>query len=131
VRAAAAEVINLTKNVGKIPTFDIVLVGERLFFFHCLRLVFSLNLVRCGDKESFRAVVGGEKAALAGLKMQILRYVCMFLGLCVYIYVYVRMCVCMYACMYVNIYVYVLMCVCMHVCMYVCMYLCMYVCLCI
>ncbi|KAJ1379574.1 hypothetical protein B484DRAFT_36242, partial [Ochromonadaceae sp. CCMP2298] len=138
VRTGAEEVIKLTKNVGKIPTFDIVLVGERLFFFHCLKLFFSLNLVRCGEKGAFRAVVGGEKAALAGVKMQILRYVyvciyvCVYLFLCMYVFVFVWVCMymCLCVCGYVCVYVYFVgNCVYVWVCMtYIYVYMYVYIC---
>src|SRR6218665_1094285 len=56
-------------------------------------------------------------------------YLCMyvFMQLCMYLCVYVFMHVGMYVCMYVRVGMYD---VCMHICMYVCMcvYVCMYVC---
>jgi len=60
-------------------------------------------------------------------------WVCMHLGMCVFIYV--KMCVCismylyMYVCLYVYIYVYVFVCMYISICVYVCLYVCRFVCL--
>src|SRR6218665_982732 len=49
-------------------------------------------------------------------------HACMYVWVCMYVWMYVW--VCMYGCMYVWMYVWV----CMYGCMYVCMCVCMYVC---
>jgi len=56
---------------------------------------------------------------------------CMYVNVCMYVYMYVRnVCVlCVYVCMYVCMYVCVHVRMCVYVCMYVYMYVCMYVCM--
>ena len=55
----------LQENLDQNPLFDVVLIGTELYFYHSLKLLFSLNINRCGDKRSFRMIAAIEKAFIA------------------------------------------------------------------
>lgn len=52
----------LQQNLDLNPLFDMVLIGTELFFYYSMKLLFSLNINRCGDKKSFRTLAAIEKA---------------------------------------------------------------------
>lgn len=63
----------LQKNIGEVPTFDVVLTAQMLYFFHDMRYHFSLNLTRCGDKPAFRRAKAIEKLEVSKLVAKILK----------------------------------------------------------
>jgi hypothetical protein len=68
------ELINvLQKNLGENPQFEIILIGQMMYFFHSMKYYFSLNLQHSGDKMSFRQARVTEKLAVQELKRKIIR----------------------------------------------------------
>lgn len=63
----------LQKNIGEVPTFDVVLTNQMLYFFHDMRYHFSLNLTRCGDKPAFRRAKAVEKLEVSKLRAKLLK----------------------------------------------------------
>lgn len=63
----------LPKSYGTQPAFDVVLVGEMLYFYHNMRFFFSLDVRHCGDKAAFRAARAWEKREFAEVKQHLLK----------------------------------------------------------
>lgn len=73
-KTAIEEIMNkLQRNIGEVPTFDIVLNNQMLYFFHDMRYHFALNLTRCGDKASFRRAKAVEKLEVSKLRAKLLK----------------------------------------------------------
>jgi hypothetical protein len=72
---AALEALSgaMPKEHGTTPAFDVVLVGETLYFYHNMRFYFSLDVSHCGDKAAFRAARAWEKLEFVETKRRVLR----------------------------------------------------------
>lgn len=70
---ALDEACNLHTTYGEQPSFEIVLVGKKLYFYHSMKFYFSLDLTHCGTKSSFRAARMWEKVEIAQVKQEIVR----------------------------------------------------------